>query len=174
MAHMVKNLPAMQETWVWSLGWEDLLEEGMATLSNIFGWQKGLAGSWCCRVRHDWAAKHRAQRFINDRTAALVSASFGILAPSLSLMWAHGMGSGFLPASVGPQAAFRGFSSSQHHLTLGWAPTLGNWAWAQNLLSFSLQNSWERIFFFFRKNFSVIYAGEPLIKDAGILHKIFS
>ena len=28
---MVKNLPAMQETWVWSLGWEDLLEKGMTT-----------------------------------------------------------------------------------------------------------------------------------------------
>jgi len=29
---MVKNLPALQETWVQSLGWEDPLEEGMATL----------------------------------------------------------------------------------------------------------------------------------------------
>ena len=36
---MVKNLPAMQETQVWSLGWEDLLEEGMATHSNIFAWR---------------------------------------------------------------------------------------------------------------------------------------
>ena len=32
---MVKNPPAMQETWVQSLGWEDLLEEGMATHSSI-------------------------------------------------------------------------------------------------------------------------------------------
>ena len=32
VAQMVKNLPAMQETWVLSLGWEDLLEEGMATI----------------------------------------------------------------------------------------------------------------------------------------------
>ena len=32
---MVKNLPAMQETWVRSLGWEDSLEKGMATHSNI-------------------------------------------------------------------------------------------------------------------------------------------
>ena len=36
VAQMVKNLPAMQETWVQSLGWEDPLgEEGMATLSSI-------------------------------------------------------------------------------------------------------------------------------------------
>ena len=34
-AQMVKNLPAMQETWVRSLGWEDPLEKGMATHSNI-------------------------------------------------------------------------------------------------------------------------------------------
>ena len=33
---MVKNLLAMQETWVLSLGWEDPLEEGMATHSSIF------------------------------------------------------------------------------------------------------------------------------------------
>ena len=32
MAQLVKNLPAMRETWVWSLGWEDPLEKGKATL----------------------------------------------------------------------------------------------------------------------------------------------
>ena len=35
MALLVKNLPAMWETWVQSLGWEDLLEKGTATHSNI-------------------------------------------------------------------------------------------------------------------------------------------
>ena len=35
---MVKNLPAMQETWVQSLGWEDPLEKGMATHSSILAW----------------------------------------------------------------------------------------------------------------------------------------
>ena len=34
MAQIVKNLPAMQETWVLSLGWEDPLEKGMATYSS--------------------------------------------------------------------------------------------------------------------------------------------
>ena len=38
LAQMVKNLPAMQETWVWSLGWEDPLEEEVATHSSIFAW----------------------------------------------------------------------------------------------------------------------------------------
>ena len=36
---MVKNLPAMQETWVSSLGWEDPLEKGMATHSSILAWR---------------------------------------------------------------------------------------------------------------------------------------
>ena len=35
VAQMVKNLPAMQETWVRSLGWEDPLEKGMDTHSRI-------------------------------------------------------------------------------------------------------------------------------------------
>ena len=36
---MVKKPPAMWETWVWSLGWEDLLEEGTATHSSILAWR---------------------------------------------------------------------------------------------------------------------------------------
>ena len=35
VAQQVKNPPAMQETWLWSLGWEDPLEKGKATYSNI-------------------------------------------------------------------------------------------------------------------------------------------
>ena len=39
MAHMVKHLPAMQETWVQSLGQEDPLEKGTATHSSILAWR---------------------------------------------------------------------------------------------------------------------------------------
>ena len=39
VAQTVKNLPRMQETWVQSLGWEDPLEEGMATHSSILAWR---------------------------------------------------------------------------------------------------------------------------------------
>ena len=39
VAQLVKNLCAMRETWVRSLGWEDTLEEGMATHSSIFAWR---------------------------------------------------------------------------------------------------------------------------------------
>ena len=38
MSQTIKNLPAMQETWVRSLGQEDMLEKGMATNSRILAW----------------------------------------------------------------------------------------------------------------------------------------
>ena len=39
VAQFVENLPAMQETWVWFLGWEDPLEKEMAAHSNVLAWR---------------------------------------------------------------------------------------------------------------------------------------
>ena len=39
VAQLVKNPPVMRETWVRFLGWEDLLEKGMATHSSILAWR---------------------------------------------------------------------------------------------------------------------------------------
>ena len=39
VAQMIKYLPAMQETWVRSLGWEEPLEEEMATHSSVLAWK---------------------------------------------------------------------------------------------------------------------------------------
>ena len=56
VAQMVRNLPAVQETWVRSLGWEDPLEEGMVSHSSILArriaWTEG---GW-------WATVHRSER----------------------------------------------------------------------------------------------------------------
>jgi len=52
----VKNLPAMQETWVRFLGWEDSLEEGMAIHSSMLAWRistdRSLVGysPWGCKA----------------------------------------------------------------------------------------------------------------------------
>ena len=51
MAQTVKNLPAMQETWVQSLGQGDPLEKGMATHSSILAWRIHGQRSW-------WATVH--------------------------------------------------------------------------------------------------------------------
>ena len=67
-----KNSPAMQEaheTQVWSLGWEDPLEEGMATHSNILvPWTEepgGLQSTGLCRVGHNWSSWARTLSFIH-------------------------------------------------------------------------------------------------------------
>ena len=59
VAQMVKNLPVMQETQIWSLGWEDPLEKEMATHSSILAWEipwteepGGLQSMGLQRVRH--------------------------------------------------------------------------------------------------------------------------
>ena len=47
VAQTVKNLPAMQETWVQSLSWEDPLEEGMEIHSSILAWRIPIdRGAW--------------------------------------------------------------------------------------------------------------------------------
>ena len=52
VAQTVKNLPAMRETWVQSLGLEDPLQEGMATHSSILAWRILMnRGAW-------WATVH--------------------------------------------------------------------------------------------------------------------
>ena len=63
MAQMVKNLHAVQKTWVWFLGWEDPLEKGMTTNSSILAWRipwteepGGLQCIGLQRVGHDWAS----------------------------------------------------------------------------------------------------------------------
>jgi len=60
VAQTVKNPPAMCETWVRSLGWEDPLEEGMITHSSILAWRISMdRGAWrdivhgVAKLRHD-------------------------------------------------------------------------------------------------------------------------
>ena len=49
---MVKNLLAIRETWVQSLGWKDPLEEEMATHSNVLAWRISMdRGAWRATVR---------------------------------------------------------------------------------------------------------------------------
>ena len=65
---MVKNLPAVQETWVGFLGWEDPLEKRMATHSSILAWRilwtekpGGLRSMGSQRVGHDLGTNHHHQ-----------------------------------------------------------------------------------------------------------------
>ena len=52
VAQLVKNLPAMQETWVQSMGWEDPQEKGKAILSTPVFWPgefHGVYSTWSCK-----------------------------------------------------------------------------------------------------------------------------
>ena len=65
VSQTVKNAPAMQETWIQSLGWEDPLEKGMAIHSSFLAWRipwtqetgglQSMGSQW---VEHDWVTKH--------------------------------------------------------------------------------------------------------------------
>ena len=61
VAQRVKNLPAVQETWVQSLGWEDPLEKGIATLSSVLVWRIPWTeepGGVHRVTKSDWATNH--------------------------------------------------------------------------------------------------------------------
>ena len=51
---VVKNLPAMRETWLWYLGWEDPLEIGYPLQSSGLENSMDCVSTWSQRVRHDW------------------------------------------------------------------------------------------------------------------------
>ena len=61
VAYRVKTSPAMQKIWVWSLGWEDPLEGGMATHSRIFAWRIPWTeepGRLQCMGSQSWISSH--------------------------------------------------------------------------------------------------------------------
>ena len=73
VAQMVKHLPAMWETWVRSLGWEDPLEKEMATHSTIFVWKipwkeepGKLQSMGSQRVGHNWATSLSLWKLIRN------------------------------------------------------------------------------------------------------------
>ena len=75
VSHMVNNVPAMWETWVWSLSWEEPLEEGMATHCSIPARKIPMdRGAWQViapgfAVRHDWATEQQQQSGKGQKTA---------------------------------------------------------------------------------------------------------
>ena len=79
VAQTVKNLPAMWETWVWSLGWEDALEKEMATHSSTLAWQirwteesGGLKSMGSQRVRHNWVTNTLLTAFLRKKSFSYV------------------------------------------------------------------------------------------------------
>ena len=86
VAQMVKNLPAMQETWVQTLGWEDPLEEDMATHSSILAWRIPTdRGAWWATVHG--VGHHRATKYSTKLKDSLRKQCWaGSICPSLQLI----------------------------------------------------------------------------------------
>ena len=77
---MVKNPPAMLETWLLSLGWEDPLEEGKATYSSILAWRILMdRGAWWATV-HVVTKSQTRQRLSTASDVNLFIASIQCLA----------------------------------------------------------------------------------------------
>ena len=69
VAQIVKNLPVMQETSVWSLGWEDPLKEGMATHSSTLAWRIPMDKGASQRAIVHGVTKSRTQLATKHNTA---------------------------------------------------------------------------------------------------------
>ena len=129
VAQMVKNLPAVQETWVRSLGREDPLEKVMATHSSILAWRipwaeepGRLQSTGLQRVRHGWATEH------NTRLLLL------LLLSRFSHVW----------LCVTPQTAAHqappslGFSRQEHWSRLPFPSPMHEsekWKWSRSVMS---------------------------------------
>ena len=78
LVQQVKNLPAMQETWVESLGWGDPLEKAMTTYSSVLAWRipwteepGRLQSMGSQRVGHDLATKEQRRRKTKTKSLTL-------------------------------------------------------------------------------------------------------
>ena len=80
VAQMVKNPPAMQESRVQSLGWEDPLEERMATHSSILPWRIPMdRGAWWATVHGVAKSQTRLSDYVQQRLGTVLSLSHLIL-----------------------------------------------------------------------------------------------
>ena len=96
VAQSVKDLPAVQETWVWSLGWEDPLEKEMASHASILAWKiswteepRGLQSMGSQRVRHNWATNTYLTR--SSSHSSLMAQRVEHL-PSMQETWVRSLG----------------------------------------------------------------------------------
>ena len=91
---MVNNLPAMRETWVWSLGWEDPLEKKMATHPNTLAWRIPTdSGAWWATVygvakTQTWLSNKHPQGGIEQFSSRTFRGSRALLTPS---SWTSGL-----------------------------------------------------------------------------------
>ena len=91
VAQLVKNLLAMRDTWVRPLGWEDSLEEGMATHFSILAWRIPMdRGAWRATVQEIAKESDTAEQLSKRSTAQELSLLF-VAQSCLTLLQASGL-----------------------------------------------------------------------------------
>ena len=103
MVQRLKHLPAMRETRVWSLGWEDSLEKEMAAHSSILAWRipwteepRGLQSTGSQRVGYDWATSLSHSFFFTFNSGLGIMCQLGSISQGLRKLPVHDHLSSFL------------------------------------------------------------------------------
>ena len=135
VAQTVKNLPTIQETQVWSLGWADPLEKKMTTHSIFMPreshGQRSLAGysPWGARVGHDWAQAPHPYSKMQGSTSSPSRWAFSITWQGWSLLPSH---RAVFISLLRHRSVGGSFSSSQS-LNVIWTPS-GGVLWRSNAM----------------------------------------
>ena len=154
----VKNLPAMQKTRVQSLGWEDLLEKGMATHSSIRAWRitwteepGGPQSMGWQRLGHDWATSPVPSPSCMSLQALPVSfvlpecpSVLGILSQAVSRCPGEASGSGRVPntRTEGFPWVFLSWACGQRPPALTASPPTPTGVWAARRSSQASRSRW--------------------------------
>ena len=148
VSQMVKNMPAVRETWVWSLGWEDPLEKGVATHSSILAceipWieEPGkLQSVGSQRVEHNWAT--------NKHTHTHKHSVLSMFKVGKPMLW-------YRFISLNAFSAYEGFIKRWCHHKLRWICMCIHTCLCINVLvNFFSQSVCVDIYFFYRSLFTI-------------------
>ena len=144
MAQRVKNLPAMQDTWVRSLGWEDPLDKGVATHSGILSWRipwaeepDGLQSMGSQRVGHNWVTSvqfssvQSCPTLCNPRDCSTPGFPVHYQLLEFTQTHAHWVGDTIQPSHPLPAPSPPAFSLSQHQGLFKWVSSLHLHRWSK-------------------------------------------
>ena len=150
MAQRIKHLPAMQETWIWCLDWEDPLEKEMAIHSSILAWRNlwtnehvRLQSTGLQRVRQDWVTSLFLLRLLPKAQFSSIQFSCSVVSdslrphglqharppcpsptPELTQTHVHWVGDAIHPAHPLSVPSHPAFNLSQHQGLFQWVNSL--------------------------------------------------